>query len=329
MGHDFAGVRVHTGATAAKLSGELNARAFTVGRDVAFGAGEYHPGTPAGDALIAHELAHVAQQGGSYAAVAPKSEGGHDGPLEAEADNAAVGAVLSMWGGVRSGALGVARHVGASLKSGLKLQRCTKTDAKTDKKPEVRPGQGLDPGLPPGVQSKGYSLNEYIRLWEAHQGHKMSADDKRNLVAGCIGVTTLNLGGTTIKGMPDDTDCYDSFDHAKARADEVEKTSGKRPFIFSKRFWAMGRPFPIDSATGKVDMRNDDGSGPPGHVNFDYGFCDEVNKTWWHANHCDPSSGCGVSDPMKVYQSTLQHYSDPNYFGADTQVFCVAASTVK
>jgi Domain of unknown function (DUF4157) len=127
MGHSFSGVRVHTGATAHKLSGELDARAFTVGQDVAFGAGEYRPGTPVGDALIAHELAHVAQQGNSHdAAVAPKSEAAHDGPLEADADEAAAGAVLSLWGGVKAGALGLARKAGAALKTGLKLQRCSR-----------------------------------------------------------------------------------------------------------------------------------------------------------------------------------------------------------
>lgn len=125
MGQDFSGVRVHTGTTATKLSNDLNARAFTVGRDIAFGAGEYKPGTPVGDALIAHELAHVAQQGGGAAGeVAQKSESAHDGPLEQDADDAAAGAVVSIWGGVKEGALGLARKAGARLKSGLKLQRC-------------------------------------------------------------------------------------------------------------------------------------------------------------------------------------------------------------
>src|SRR5262249_21742338 len=65
FGHDFAGVRVHTGAQAAGLSDSLSARAFTIGSDIAFAAGEYQPGTLIGDALIAHELAHVVQQSGA------------------------------------------------------------------------------------------------------------------------------------------------------------------------------------------------------------------------------------------------------------------------
>lgn len=60
FGTSFAGVRLHDDGPGRRLSDEFNARAFTVGHHVAFGAGEFHPGTPAGDALIAHELAHVA-----------------------------------------------------------------------------------------------------------------------------------------------------------------------------------------------------------------------------------------------------------------------------
>ncbi|MDM0030037.1 eCIS core domain-containing protein [Variovorax saccharolyticus] len=56
-------VRVHADAPAARLAGELGARAFTVGRDVFFGAGEYRPGSFSGRWLMAHELAHVALQG--------------------------------------------------------------------------------------------------------------------------------------------------------------------------------------------------------------------------------------------------------------------------
>src|SRR5436305_946644 len=48
----------------ARLNRALGARAFTIGHDIAFGTGEYRPGTAAGDVLIAHELAHTIQQEG-------------------------------------------------------------------------------------------------------------------------------------------------------------------------------------------------------------------------------------------------------------------------
>jgi Domain of unknown function (DUF4157) len=64
LGHSFADVRVHSDARAAGEAKALGARAFTVGRDVVFGARQFAPGTPAGRALLAHELAHVVQQRG-------------------------------------------------------------------------------------------------------------------------------------------------------------------------------------------------------------------------------------------------------------------------
>jgi hypothetical protein len=64
LGHDFRGVRIHTGEHAATAAQAVDARAFTVGSDVVFGAGQYAPGTTAGRRLLAHELTHVAQGDG-------------------------------------------------------------------------------------------------------------------------------------------------------------------------------------------------------------------------------------------------------------------------
>jgi hypothetical protein len=62
FGVDFSGVRVHTDSEADQLNKELNAQAFTYGRDIYFGAGKYSPGTLAGKRLLAHELTHVVQK---------------------------------------------------------------------------------------------------------------------------------------------------------------------------------------------------------------------------------------------------------------------------
>ncbi len=62
FGHDFSSVRVHTGVRAAQSAEAMNARAFTTGRDLVFGRGEYAPRTREGQRLLAHELAHVVQQ---------------------------------------------------------------------------------------------------------------------------------------------------------------------------------------------------------------------------------------------------------------------------
>lgn len=55
-------VRVHADGESAGLSSALQARAFTVGHDIFFGAGEWKPGTTEGRHLLAHELTHVMQQ---------------------------------------------------------------------------------------------------------------------------------------------------------------------------------------------------------------------------------------------------------------------------
>ncbi|HKP14008.1 MAG TPA: DUF4157 domain-containing protein, partial [Blastocatellia bacterium] len=65
FGYDFSGVRVHAGAVAAQSAREVNARAYTVGHDIVFGAGRFAPGTQAGRRLLAHELTHVVQQSGA------------------------------------------------------------------------------------------------------------------------------------------------------------------------------------------------------------------------------------------------------------------------
>jgi hypothetical protein len=63
FGYDFAGVRVHNGAQASESARSINAVAYTMGHDIVFRAGAFAPGTNSGKKLLAHELAHVVQQG--------------------------------------------------------------------------------------------------------------------------------------------------------------------------------------------------------------------------------------------------------------------------
>jgi hypothetical protein len=64
VGADLGRVRVHTDARADQLARALGARAFTTEGEVFLRRGEYRPDSPAGQRLLAHELAHVAQQAG-------------------------------------------------------------------------------------------------------------------------------------------------------------------------------------------------------------------------------------------------------------------------
>src|SRR6185503_3554264 len=62
FGANFSQVRVHTDTQAARTASSINAKAFTIGRDIAFAAGQYAPHSGEGQRLLAHELTHVVQQ---------------------------------------------------------------------------------------------------------------------------------------------------------------------------------------------------------------------------------------------------------------------------
>ena len=116
FGTSFAGVRTHTGPESAGLVRAQNAEAFAVGERIVLGDG-YEPGTPMGDALLAHELAHVAQQRDARTMVQSKALG--DAPesaLEQDANRSALAAVSSLWGGVKANAM-------PALKSGVRLSK--------------------------------------------------------------------------------------------------------------------------------------------------------------------------------------------------------------
>ena len=69
FGHDFADVRIHAGADAAKSAEAIFAQAATSGRHILFGTDRYRPETTEGRLLLAHELTHVLQQRGRVSAI--------------------------------------------------------------------------------------------------------------------------------------------------------------------------------------------------------------------------------------------------------------------
>jgi hypothetical protein len=90
FGADLSGVRLHTDTEADHLARSVDAAAFTYGHDVYFAAGTYS-GARTDDRLLAHELAHVAQQRGGPSAVSGSAPiiGAAGDPREAEADRMA------------------------------------------------------------------------------------------------------------------------------------------------------------------------------------------------------------------------------------------------
>jgi hypothetical protein len=87
---DLTGVRVHTGGESAAAAKAVGARAYAVGQDIHFGAGQYAPGSDAGQHLLAHEVAHTVQQAGAAPQRQAKLEVSAPGDAsEHEADRAA------------------------------------------------------------------------------------------------------------------------------------------------------------------------------------------------------------------------------------------------
>jgi hypothetical protein len=75
LGSDFSRVRIHTDALAAESAAAIQANAYTSGNDIVFAEGRYSPGTTEGQRLLAHELAHVGQQGSGPVAGTPTADG--------------------------------------------------------------------------------------------------------------------------------------------------------------------------------------------------------------------------------------------------------------
>ena len=129
LGTPVGDVEIHTGANASQLASEQKARAFTIGNQVVFGAGEYNPGTLEGNAILAHELAHVVQQRG-----ADPNQRNHqpsEASLEQDADQAVIGLARERFGSMKEALAGFPKLARARLQSGVHIARCAivgKTD---------------------------------------------------------------------------------------------------------------------------------------------------------------------------------------------------------
>lgn len=164
FGHDFSQVRVHTDARAAESAAKVSALAYTVGRDMVFGAHGYEPSSLEGRRLIAHELTHVLQQ----RAVTARQGVMDDAAAESEANRNAAAVGITERATVRQGA----RHGG--------LQRQPKA---------ATPAAGLDPDDQKIVdaaqrEASSFKCNVGPILWGIL--HKHFPDDTRKIAGtGC------------------------------------------------------------------------------------------------------------------------------------------------
>lgn len=128
LGTDVSAARLHSGPVAERKAAEAGALAFAIGENVVLGSRAPARGSLAGDALLAHELAHVAQQ--KHAAADPSARlrpiGDEDVAAEHDADRAAAGDLtaeqLSEQRVAQLSAL--AHRAGDVMRTGLQLQRC-------------------------------------------------------------------------------------------------------------------------------------------------------------------------------------------------------------
>lgn len=92
LGQDFSAVRIHADALAARSAGAVGAEAWAAGRHIAFATDRYRPDSAQGRALLAHELAHVAQQAAAASVPDTLPVAPIDGAAEREATRIASGA---------------------------------------------------------------------------------------------------------------------------------------------------------------------------------------------------------------------------------------------
>ncbi|MEO8687833.1 MAG: DUF4157 domain-containing protein [Solirubrobacteraceae bacterium] len=176
----FADVRVHSGPESAALARGEDAAAFAVGNEIVLGEQAGAPGTVAGDALLAHELAHVAQQRGAEETVQAKSLGAAaGGALERDADRSALKALSALWGNVKQNAM-------PALKSGVQLSRCPqKIESVNERAGDTESGQikvAIDSatrpvqGGPPEISGSGRGCRERHRRAPLHGGGRQLPD---------------------------------------------------------------------------------------------------------------------------------------------------------
>jgi RHS repeat-associated protein len=195
-------------------------------------------------------------------------------------------------------------------------------------------GEEQQPQQQPKPSNLIYTFNQFVKYWESvHPGMKMSDDQKRVLLSGCIGITSLELGNQrNAKGEPMNQLAYSKFPNAQAAAAYYERdiknnpgkySSGARVIIYAIRFRALGADAGkwLPNSKDQVDMSTwsatkatntqSNGAAP-----FDFGLYDAASDRWWHANQ----SGAG----MQIYNSSYNAFTTAfSSQGFNRLVFCV------
>lgn len=199
---DVSHARVHTGPVAARKAADAGALAFAVGEHVVMGAAAPAAGTLEGDALLAHELAHVGQQASAAAdpVARRKPIGEESASAEHDADVVAGSALARMWGGTKK----AARRI-ASLSRDLALQRCPASakPAGQQQAEALRKELGLSITTTPEVGGSntayvGGQIQFGLAFAKPPKTHKVQATSWSLEVPGGGGFSTVPTGPTTM-----------------------------------------------------------------------------------------------------------------------------------
>jgi hypothetical protein len=334
--HDIGGIKAHAGGRASQTAKDMGAEAYATGNNVVFNTASPSLHTSA------HEAAHTLQQKAGVSI--PGGVGSVGDAYESHAD-AVADAVVSG----KSAAPLLDKLSGSGANTAVQHRLTTTNEmAPSTRTRERGTGYPIDEPLPEDAEApaygedtgdqRRYSVDQYVEMWEADRGVKMSEAQKKTLARGCIGITALNIDAIN----PPLTSAYSTFDAAKAMVDRwnawIQKNKDKKrygsndkwgdykAYLFAKLFWSNQDPdrderewadedaFKPD-AKGRVDMSDYKYRSQPGYINFDYGFWDEASNCFWHANHAQPG--------MKVYQSTREVF-ERGYIDFDRIVYCPA-----
>ncbi|MFQ5881378.1 MAG: DUF4157 domain-containing protein [Candidatus Methylomirabilales bacterium] len=200
FGHDFSQVRLHADAQAARDAKALNAQAFTIGRDIYFGASRYQPNTTAGRHLLAHELTHTVQQGsastGAFGGAQARLEVSHPGDgLEREADRVASRVVGgdAHTGAITAGGAGLVQRI--ELPS---LEEIT-TGAEEAFEEAVEAGEAAGEAIVAGVTAAGEAVGEAA---ETVAGIARELWDEAQALANALSGAVTVSGGKLVITVP-------------------------------------------------------------------------------------------------------------------------------
>ena len=276
---------------------------------------------------------------------------------EGEADEAATGVLARLYGGARRMVSGAASRL-RNANQDLALQRCPQSN---NQREGLAPGQDTREltvdqfiaawekrnGRKMSAQEKDTlsygcigitALNLGVNVNPSLELSFSTFDQAKQVQAALAAILKAKPAADQVDDLIAASPALNKLKHV-LRSMPVDPDPTKyKPVIFSKRFFSRqdgtyddrkhGDPTKFNpDKNGQVDMtdykyehRSNPADGPGAlYTNFDYGWYDETTDTWFHANHAEPG--------MKVYQSTLDHYSRP-LRDFDRQIFCVAFAKI-